>query len=145
MEYSYIGDKKLAFRASWTLTKVCDKYPELIYPYLAEIIEALPRIGYESVQRSFLRILSLSDLGNLTGRHHGLLADHCFAALNSGLSAIAIKAYTMEILYKLSLIYPELTNELASSIRVLMEEGSAGIVAKGNAVLKRITGIPLKH
>lgn len=145
LEYSYIGDKKLAFRASWTLTKVCDKYPELIYPYLAEIIEALPRIGYESVQRSFLRILSFSDLGNLTGRDHGLLADHCFAALNSGLSAIAIKAYTMEILYKLSLIYPELTNELASSIRVLMEDGSAGIVAKGNAVLKRITGIPLKR
>jgi 8-oxo-dGTP diphosphatase len=143
LEYSYMGDKKLAFRASWTLTKVCDKYPELIYPYLAEIIEALPRFSNESVQRSFLRILSLSDLGNLTARHHGLLADYSFAALNSGVSAIAIKAYTMEILYKLSLIYPELANELASSIRILMEDGSAGIVAKGNAVLKRITGIPL--
>ena len=145
LEYSYTIDKKLAFRASWTLTKVCDKYPELIYPYLSEIIEALPRIGYESVQRSFLRILSLSDLGNLTGRHHGLLADYCFASLNSGLTAIAIKAYSMEILYKLSLIYPELANELASSIRILMEDGSAGIVAKGNAVLKRITGIPLNR
>jgi 8-oxo-dGTP diphosphatase len=97
----------------------------------------------ESVQRSFLRILSLSNLENLNGRHHGLLADYSFAALNSGLSAIAIKAYTMEILYKLSLIYPELANELASSIRILMEDGSAGIIAKGKAVLKRITEIPL--
>ena len=34
MEYSYSPDKKLAFHASWTLTKVCDKFPEIIYPYL---------------------------------------------------------------------------------------------------------------
>jgi 8-oxo-dGTP diphosphatase len=143
LEYSFTRDRKLAFRASWTLTKVCDKYPEMICPYLAEIIEALPRFDNESVQRSFLRIISLSNLENLTERHHGLLADYSFAVLNSGLSAIAIKAYTMEILYKLSLIYPELANELASSVRILMEDGSAGIVAKGKMILKRITEIPL--
>jgi 8-oxo-dGTP diphosphatase len=143
LEYSYTPDRKLAFRASWTLSKVCDRYPEIIYPYLSEIIEALPRFDNESVQRSFLRIISISNLENLTGKHHGLLADYSFSALNSGLSAIAIKAYSMEILFKLSLIYPEIANELASSIRILMEDGSAGIVAKGNTILKRITGIPL--
>jgi 8-oxo-dGTP diphosphatase len=143
LKYSYSSDKRLAFRASWTLTKVCDKYPEMISPYLSEIIEALPGVANESILRSFLRILSLSNLEDLTGRHHGLLADYGFAALNSGLSAIAIKAYTMEILYKLSLIYPELANELVSSIRIVMEDGSAGIVAKGQIILKRITGIPL--
>ena len=143
LDYSYTSDGKLAFRASWTLTKVCDKYPEMLQPYLAEIIEALPKFNNESVQRSFLRILSLSGLDKLSGRHHGLLAEYSFTALNSGFSAIAIKGYTMEILYKLSLIYPELANELASSIRILMEDGSAGIIAKGKAILKRITEIPL--
>jgi 8-oxo-dGTP diphosphatase len=145
LEYSYASDKKLDFRASWTLTKVCDEYPELILPYLDELIKALPDISNEGVQRSFYRILSLSNLENLTARHQGLLADYSFAALNSGFSSIAIKAYTMEILYKLTLIYPELTNELVSSIRILMEDGSAGIVAKGKMILKRITGIPLSH
>lgn len=143
LEYSYTSDRKLAFRASWTLTKVCDRYPEMLFPYLSDIIEALPRVINESVQRSFLRILSLSNLDNLTERHHGLLAEYSFVALNSGFSAIAIKAYAMEILFRLSLIYPELANELASSVRILMEDGSAGIVAKGNSILKRITGIPL--
>ncbi len=32
LEFSFSKDKKLAFRASWTLTKVCDKYPEMILP-----------------------------------------------------------------------------------------------------------------
>ena len=30
LEYSMSDDRKLAFRASWTLTKVCDKFPEII-------------------------------------------------------------------------------------------------------------------
>jgi 8-oxo-dGTP diphosphatase len=143
LEYSYRGDKKLAFRASWIVSKVCDQYPEKIYPFLPDIIESLPQLENESVERSFLRILSLSDIEALSPRHQGLLADYSFTALNSPESAIAIKAYTMEILYKLSVIYPELGNELAASIRIVMEDGSAGIVARGTMILRKITGISL--
>jgi hypothetical protein len=63
--------------------------------------------------------------------------------LNSGFSAIAVKAYSMEILYRLSLIYPELATELSASIRVLMEDGSAGIVARGLMILKKLAEIPI--
>jgi len=143
LEYSYSSDRKLAFRASWILTKVCDQYPEMIYPFLPEMIESLAQIDNESVERSLLRILSLTNLEALSSRHQGLLADYSFTALNDGDSATAIKAYTMEILYKLSVIYPELGNELATSIRLLMEDGSAGIVARGTMILRKITEIPL--
>jgi 8-oxo-dGTP diphosphatase len=143
LEYSWSDDRKLAFRASWILTKVCDKFPEIIYPHLSQIVDALPDIDSESVERSFLRILSLTEVVKLSEKRHGLLADYCFGELNSATSTIAIKAYSMEILYRLSVIYPQLANELAVSIRALMEEGSAGIVARGNAVLKKITEIPL--
>jgi hypothetical protein len=143
-EYANSPYNKLAFRASWTLTKVCDRFPELIYPYLAQIVETLDKIDNESSLRSFLRILSLSDLDRLNSRQHGLLADFCFSTLNSGFSAIAVKAYSMEILYKLALIYPELVNELSTSIRILMEDGSAGIISRGRMILKKIAEIPIK-
>jgi hypothetical protein len=143
LEYSYSTDRKLAFRASWTLTKVCDMYPEIISPHLPEIVEALPRLDNESVIRSFLRILSFAQPSGIPEKHRGILADYCFAALSSPETAIAVKAYSMEILYRLSLIYPQLANELAVSVRLLMEDGSAGIVSRGNAILKKITGIPL--
>ncbi|MCX6301928.1 MAG: (deoxy)nucleoside triphosphate pyrophosphohydrolase [Bacteroidia bacterium] len=142
LDYSYSTDKKLAFRASWILSKVCDKFPELIYPHLEKITEELDGIDNESTQRSFLRILSLTDLQKISERHHGILADHCFKALNSGFSAIAIKAYSMEIIYKLALIYPGLANELAASINMLQGENSAaGIVARGRMIMKRIAEI----
>lgn len=143
-EYSHSSDKKLAFRASWTLTKVCDKFPDIIYPYLAQIVETLSKLDNESALRSFLRIISLSDLGKINIGQHGVLADFCFNTLNSGFSAIAVKAYSMEILYRLTMIYPELANELSASIRILLEDGSAGIISRGQMVLKKLAEIPIR-
>jgi 8-oxo-dGTP diphosphatase len=138
LEYSYSQDQKLAFHASWTLTKVCDKYPEIIIPYLPQITETLYKIGNESTLRSFLRIISLSDLNMLSQHHHGLLTELCFNKLNSGFSAIAIKAYSMEILYRMYRIYPDLAGELSVSIRNTMDTESAGLISKGRTILKKL-------
>jgi hypothetical protein len=46
----------------------------------------------------------------------------------------------MEIIYKLAIIYPELANELSSTINMLQGEGSAGIQARGHIILKRLAG-----
>jgi len=143
-EYSCSPDKKLAFRASWTLTKACDRFPELFHPYLEQIVGMLGEINNESTLRSFLRILSLNDFNRINSRRHGLIVDFCFKSLNSASSAIAIKVYSMEILYRLSLIYPELANELSTSIRILMEDGSAAIVARGRMMLRKLAEMPLK-
>jgi 8-oxo-dGTP diphosphatase len=143
IEFSLSPDKKLAFRASWTLTKVCDKYPEMIFPHFPGIIETLGKLDNEGAERCFLRIISLSDFNNLSNRHHGILADHCFTALRSGFSAIAIKAYSMEILYKLALIYPGLAIELSASVNLLLADGSGGIQSRGRIVLKKLAEIPI--
>ncbi len=141
--FSFSDDSKLAFRASWTLTKVCDKYPDLIYPHLGMIIESLETLENESAMRSFLRIISLSDIEMISEKHHGILAEHCFSLLRSGFSAIAVKAYSMEILYKLVLKYPELRNELAATIKMLQPEGSAGILSRGRQILKKLASSSL--
>ena len=143
-EYSFSSDKHLSFRASWTLSKVCDRYPEMIYPYLSQIVDSLAGIDNESVLRSFLRILSLTDIGKISARQQGILADFSFNQLNTGFSAIAVKAYSMEILYRLTLIYPDLANELSTSIRLLMEDGSAGITSRGRAILRKLADMPVK-
>lgn len=143
LEYSFSTDKKLAFHASWTLSKICDNHPTIIYPYLSGIIERLNHISNESAQRSLLRIISLTDINMISGKDHGLLADHCFNALRSAFSAIAIKAYSMEILYNLSLKYPELINELSATIVMLQGEGSSGIKARGYIILKKLGEMPI--
>jgi len=142
--YSFSDDKKLAFHSSWALSKVCDKYPNLFSDSIHQIIGVLDKLDNESTQRSFLRILTQTDLAKLTSKEQGFLVDHCFSALRSGFSAIAIKAYSMEIIYKLAVIYPELAHELAATINMLQGEGSAGIVARGRIILKKLAEMPAK-
>ncbi len=136
--YSFSNDKKLAFHSSWTLSKVFDREPDIVYPYLPEIIISLSRLENESVERSFLRIISFCDIRKIERQYHGILTEHCFKSLRSGFSAVAIKAYAMEILYNLAVQYPELTNELAASISMLKGEGPAGILARGRIILKKL-------
>lgn len=137
-DYSFSDDRKLAFHASWALSKFYDKFPEMIAPGLQRLTEALDSLDNESVQRSFLRIISMANLNDVSEKHHGILADHCFKMLRTGESAIAIKGYSMDIIYKLALIYPELINELSATIKMLEGERSAGIQARGNIILKKL-------
>lgn len=138
LDYSFSDDKKLAFRASWTLSKVHDKIPEAVMPHLNRMIESLDTIDNESVQRSFLRIVSLSDLNLVSARNQGILADHCFRMMKSGISAIAIKAYSMETIYKLTKIYPGLANELSATVNMLGGEIPAGLLARARIILKKL-------
>ena len=139
IEYSFSDDTKLAFRSSWMLTKVCDRFPEIIHSHLNSMVESLSKLTNESVQRSFMRIISLSNFSKISVKHHGVLAEFCFTSLRSGFSAISIRAYAMEILFKLTVIYPELKNELLATINMLQGEGSAGIAAKGRQIAKKLT------
>lgn len=60
--------------------------------------------------------------------------------LRSGFSSVAVKAYSMEIIYRLAQIYPELTGEPEATINLLKDEKSAGILAKGRIILQRFRG-----
>ncbi len=138
IEYSYSANKRLAAHSSWSLSKVFDMNPELIEPSLPSIIGSLSKITNESTERSLLKIISLCEMNKLGERCHGILAEHCFNRLRSGFASIAIKAYSMEIIYKLTLIYPELANELAASISMLKDDKSAGIIARSRIILKKL-------
>jgi len=136
VDYSFSKDKQLAFRASYCITKAEEKAPGITEKYYGLFAESLKRLDNESVIRAFLKILNTYDFNKLNENHHGYIADSCFQWLNSSRSAIAIKAYSMDALLKLSFIYPELAAELKSSIIRLMEDGSAGTKARGAQILK---------
>ncbi|MBN1386982.1 MAG: (deoxy)nucleoside triphosphate pyrophosphohydrolase [Bacteroidales bacterium] len=136
VDYSFSEDKQLAFRASYCITRAEEKVPGITEKYYGFFAESLMQLDNESVIRAFLKILNTYDFNKLNEDHHGFIADSCFGWLNSGKSSIAIKAYSMDALYKLSVIYPELVTELRSSILRVIEDGSAGIKARGKQLLK---------
>ncbi len=141
LKFSLEGDSTLSFRASYGLIKIEEDNPGILKPFYGSLISSLPELKHVGVSRSFLKILTLIQLNDLEQEYHGVLADSCFRWLNDSKSAIAIKAYSMELLYNLTLIYPELAIELSASLARNMEEGSAGVKARGRLILNKLAKI----
>ncbi len=135
LEFASATSDRFAFRASWILTKICESDTALIDDIAPRLTGLLKEATQNGIIRSWLKILSDSDVSKLDETDQGYLADYCFKLLGSGFSEIAQKVYSMAILYKLSLIYPDLANELVTAIMLAAEEGSAAIKARGQMVI----------
>ncbi len=138
LEYSLSDDRKLAFHASWTLGKAFDADKKIVLPYLDFLVDKLFSLENDSVIRSFLRTIAGNDITDICTDLHGRLADFCFGVLKSGSRPVAIKVYAMEILYKMTILYPELTNELAATISVVMNDGSGALLSRGRMIMKKL-------
>jgi 8-oxo-dGTP diphosphatase len=138
LDFTGDSDPRIVFRSSWALTKVCDKEPGLFAPYLPLIAEMLMVSQNGSAVRSFLKILTLTGTSSLDDSVRGRVADHCFSLLRSHESAIAVKAYSMDVLYEISVEYPDLTHELAAVLSMMPDDGAAGIKSKCRALLRKL-------
>jgi len=134
-------EKRVGFMASWALSKVVDIDPSLTIPFLPAIIDALPNIDNESVQRSFLRVLTKNNIDSIPIPYHGKLVDYCFTQLRSGVSTIASKAYSMDILGKMCTKYPEMKGEVVSTINIVVTESSAGVKAMARKLIAKLLNI----
>ena len=129
---------RIAFFSSWILSKIVDINPEAIVPYLTVIIDSLQGLTNQSVQRSFLRVISRTEISSIPETYHGVLADYCFSQLRKGTAPVAPKVYSMEILADMCDIYPEMKNEVASTISLIVNDSSGGIKSQARKLIGRL-------
>jgi len=130
--------KRVGFMSSWALSKVSDIDPAALSPYLARMIDDLPGVPNESVQRSFMRVIMRSRLEDIPLSHHALLIDYCMAIMREEETPVAPKAYGMEILASFCSLYPEMVNEVAGLVQLAIADASGGMKAAGRKVIHRI-------
>jgi len=131
-------EKRVGFMASWALSKVVDMNPEVLSPYLALMIDALPGVPNESVQRSFMRVIMKSDIANIPQSHHAKLIEYCLGIMHTANTPVAPKAYGMEILASFCSLYPEMINEVAVAVQMAINDASGGMKAAGRKVIARL-------
>ena len=130
----------LAQRASWVVSECAEMNPQLITPWLEQMIKHLDDPVHDAVRRNTVRILQNI---HIPEDLIGLAATHCFNLLISPKEPVAVKAYCMTILLNITKREPGLKNELQIVILELMENGSPAIIARGKktmAELERISG-----
>lgn len=111
--------------------------PSIVLPYVSEIIRKLPELKNESVKRDFLHIFAELFLPE-DEEDLGRLLDYCFGVMNSVTKQVSLKIYSMEILYRISLLEPELKQELALTIENQLQYGSAGFRSRGSKIVRKL-------
>ncbi len=138
MEYFFSEDYRIAQRASNAVNMCVEKDNALIEPYISRIIENLKSPAHDAVKRNSIRLFQFIDLPE---EYCGDVADICFSYLDSEKEAIAVRAFSMTVLYNIAMKYPAIKDELKMMIEDHLPYGSAGIKARGKNILKMLEKI----
>ena len=130
-----LNEEPVSRRAAWVVDVVTEKHPDWITSLVEELVDRIPSFCHDGMKRHSLHILLRSPLpenklGEITG--------FCFEWLMKPGEAVATKMYSMEILYLISELEPDLKPELADSIRMQMIEGSPGIKCCSKRILEKL-------
>ncbi len=136
MQCFFSNDFRLSHWASNVMNLCVEKDHHFILPYLDKIVSGLQMpTPHDAMKRNSLRVLQLFPIPE---QYMGDIADLCFQYLQSAKEPIAIRVFSMTVLYNISKVYPEIKPELALIIEDMLPYGSPGIKSRGNKILKQL-------
>tara|TARA_B110000459_G_scaffold203985_1_gene263152 strand:- start:4740 stop:5252 length:513 start_codon:yes stop_codon:yes gene_type:complete len=130
------GPIRITQRAAWPMSDIAKKHPHLLFKYYPTLLTLLNQKDKpDAINRNILRALQFVTLPE---EHEGNILDVSFRLLNSPTEPVAVKAFSMTVIYNLTRKYPDIVPELKASIATLLQNGSMGIKSRGNKILKAI-------
>ncbi|SFP89931.1 hypothetical protein [Parafilimonas terrae] len=136
MQFFLSGEYRLAQRAAWSVSRAATQNPELIKPYIKNLVEILQRKNiHDAVIRNSVRILQQVEIPEAL---HGELMNSCFEMIEQPSTPVAIKAFSLTALYNLSKYYPEIKNELKLIIETNFNNETAAFKSRGKLILKKL-------
>lgn len=134
-------EEPISRRAAWYFSTLFDIHPELVHPYVDELIARVDQVKSQSILRAYLRTISRV---NIPEKYHAFLIQFSAETILSNKSEIAVKAMAMDIFLQISKFQPDLLYELEYMIELIYPEGSRGIQNKCRNFLKEIEKIRSK-
>ncbi len=128
------NEYRLAQRAAWSVSWAARKKPELVKPYIKDLVAQLSRTDvHNAVIRNSVRVLEEI---NIPEELHGDVMNVCFAFIEKPSTPVAIKAFSLTTLFNLSKFYPEVENELKLIIENNWDNETAAFKSKGKKILQ---------
>ena len=134
-EIMILDEYPISMRAARVVDECGEKNPDLMEPFLDEMIRRLPHFRVNGVKRGMLRYLSRTKL-KPTPLLRGYLTETCFDWLSSVSEAIAIRFYSMEILFEISRKEPAIRYELMQLIEEGIERDTFGSASRPGKIIK---------
>jgi hypothetical protein len=135
MQLFFLGEYRITQWAAWPMSYAVEKYPDLIKPYYKRLLENLQKEGiHDSVIRNTVRLLQHVTIPKA---YHGRVMSLCFDFVQSPGVAVAIKAFSLNILNNLSEAYPEIIPELKLVILEKWDQESAAFRSSAKKILNK--------
>ncbi|MFT4760779.1 MAG: hypothetical protein ACI9XO_000803 [Paraglaciecola sp.] len=129
-------------RAVWVMVYCAEAHPVLIYPHLKKLLDNLQNPeAHNAARRNTIKILSEIDIPK---KYQGQALDICFNFLLSMQEHIAVKVFSMQVIFNISKNEPDLLRELAAVIEDQLPYGSTGFKSRGNKILNKIQQVLLE-
>lgn len=123
-------------RASWAVARIASIHPNLLDPYLSQMVKDLESPKHDAVKRNTLRIFEDIDVPETL---EGELLDKCMAYLVDPKQAIAIRCFSITVIDKIVQRFPELAPEVIEIINDQLDyPQSAGFKVRAKRTLKSL-------
>ena len=132
------NEEYVSGRAAWVIEHVWLDYPEMIEPYINDMIDFLPKSKYDNQKRHFTKILATRDLKKLDEEKLGILIDRCFTWLEDPIYPTAVKMFSMQLIYNYVEIEPIIATELIAIIENQFNDSTPGFKNRGEKLLKKL-------
>ncbi|MDR6560070.1 MULTISPECIES: hypothetical protein [unclassified Arcicella] len=130
------GDSRKNQHAANIMSDCIHRWPFLLTPYIEKMLLNLQQDNlHDAIKRNTVRVLQ--DIA-IPEELHGLAVDTCFKYLSNHDEAIAIRVFSMTILFNLSKLYPELKSELKFLIEEQLPYQSPAFKNRANKILKAL-------
>lgn len=136
MQWFFSNEKRIAQLSAQIMALVYDENPEMVRPYLTQMIQHLSKKPIDAVKRIIIRTFQFE---NVPEESEGIFFEQALGYLKDADESIAVKAFSMTALRKICEKYPELSVEAIPLIEILVEEKvSPGIVHRGKQELNKL-------
>lgn len=128
------GEERQAYIAAWVFGHSGEKYPKLLNAHLKTIITHLKNDVADGVKRAIVRVLQWIEIPE---ELQGELVNTCFELLENPKTAIAIKVFSMTILYNISKTQ-DIKQELRLVIESQLDNASSGFRSRAKKILTKL-------
>lgn len=128
--------QKVKDRSSWVLSDKVAQYPGLMVGNWDILVGTLldPATSHP-IRRNLVRFMQETSVPE---KHHGMVTNRCFEFINDSKEDIAVRAFSITVVYNMVIQYPDLKTELENSIHELIPDASTGLKNRAVKTLEKL-------
>lgn len=135
MDCFFSDDRLLCQRASWSVSVLANTRPDLLEPFIPEMIAHVQLPVHDAVVRNTVRAWVEMEIAP---EYRGTVYDLCFNYMSDPKFPVAVRVFAMTVCTNMATHHPELAEEIIPVIEDHYDHSSAGFRSRARKELKRL-------